>query len=90
MKNILFITSSRDDSGVGIQFIDDTSNIADPNHKNMIEDVLLGIDQTECHTCPYWAHENSGLCGSEQWGYITIGVQPTYPITVEHIVNYCL
>lgn len=87
MNNILIITSSRDDTGVGLAFYKDINDIQNLDLRTMVEKTIKG---EEWNKDDLWV--NSGICGSDR-GWVfnqDMTNTPELPLIVNHIVNYCL
>lgn len=79
-KNILIVTSNRDDIGSSLSFYKDIQDI-EPEYQDM---VIAAIERKNYENDDLWS--SYGDCGSDR-GYIFQGGY-TLPITVEHIVTY--
>jgi hypothetical protein len=82
-KNILIITTSRDDNDSFLTFFANDTDI-DPEYRDM---VIACIENKNYQNDDLWASKY-GDCGSER-GYIFEGGYKL-PMTVEHIVNYLM
>jgi hypothetical protein len=88
MKNILIVTSTRDNQGAAYNFIKDINDVKDPTIRKMIESALSNKEFTDYeHAYQVWA--SSGICGGEYGGYIFNDYPlPKLPLQVDHILTY--
>lgn len=84
MKNILIITTTRDNQGSSVSFVESIDDIVEDDLKEMIKHAILETKDWEKDDL--WCVD--GMCGSKR-GYV-FNDYPVkkLPITVEHIVDY--
>lgn len=89
-KNILIVTTTRDNLGSHIAFIEDINNIQDPEIDNDIKEMIINcLNGTSWEKNDLWV--DGDMCGSDR-GYIFGGNSTLFnnklPVTIEHIINY--
>ncbi len=85
MKNILIITTTRENQGCSVAFVKSIDDIVEEDLREMIKNA---IEKKEWGSGDLWS--NYGRCGSDR-GYVFSDYSPEkehYPLTVEHIVEY--
>jgi len=80
-KNILIITTTRDNTGSCLGFYKDI-NAIDPEYRDMI---IACIERRDYDEGDLWS-SMYGTCGSER-GYI-FNELPKFPITIDHIIDH--
>jgi len=87
MKNILIVSTSRDNQGAAFSFIKDIEDIKDPIIKEMISNTICN-KEWESVDEKYWAYGE--MCGSNMGYIFNDYLLPDLPLTIEHIVEYII
>jgi len=85
MNNILIITTTRDNQGCSVAFVNSIDDIKEDDLREMIKQAIL--ETKNWQKDDLWCID--GMCGSDR-GYIfsDYRVYEKLPVTVEHIVEY--
>lgn len=82
MKRILIITTTRDNQGSAVSLYDSIEDIEE-EYQDMVRAAITG---GRYEKDDLWASD--GICGSDR-GYIFNGATDiTFPMTVDHIIDY--